>query len=342
MRGKIKKLLLCLVGIILVSRVSALCDSCASRDEAFQICNMASGMPENCYIAVYPRSETLIDYDGGYFSIRDNIIYLNNSTVSIYVHADSIMGSEQILNFNITGDNIIKELNSITLSENTCKCVVDCLNLDYTYQPISITGDGSLEIEKTSILKRDTYGNQYYKCWTYSLIYGKKDRTTKCITKLTGPYAKSFVYNLYLPENGFTLSDLQDITYEDGTLLKSNGFDSLYYGNPGSTIESVMMISALTANSDPRWMSDLIELYNLNDTVLPVDFDLTAYDEDPSYRVQLITRLVNSGIIRANKPATSLNQITQDGVRCVLNRHKTRSTNRTRHNHYYTIRQYCL
>ena len=310
MRNKIKRIFVCLVGILLFNNVFAICDSCDNINNAFQICDMSSGQPDACYTAIYKNSLpiTLEDYNGTFFSIRDNVVYLNNSNVSINIYEDNNKG--QPLTFNITGNNVIKELNSIAYSDVVCRNAIVCLNDKYTYQPISVIGNGLLEIEKVNILKKDLDDNQYYKCWTYSLNFRESKRgntSQSCITKLERINDREFLYNLYVPEDGFRLSDLQDITYNDADVRR--GIDSLFYGVP-ATIVDYYDLPGLTADSNPRWMSDIPELYSLNDTDFPIAYNADEY-RIPSYRVELIPRLINSGIIVAKEPTTTLVQITQ-------------------------------
>ena len=312
MRSKIKRIFICLVGILLFNNVFAICDSCEYINNAFQICDMSSGQPDACYTAIYKNSLpiTLEDYNGTFFSIRDNVVYLNNSNVSINIYEDNI-NKGQPLTFNITGNNVIKELNSIAYSAFGCNNGIDCLKDKYTYQPISVIGNGLLEIEKVNILKRDLDDNQYYKCWTYSLNFRESKRgntSQSCITKLERINDRELLYNLYVPEDGFRLSDLQDITYNDADVRR--GIDSLFYGVPGTTM-NYSDLEVLYADSNPRWMSDIPELYSLNDTILPIEYNADEY-RIPSYRVELISRFINSGIIVAKEPTTILEQITQD------------------------------
>ena len=81
MVSKLKFLFILFIGLLLFSNVNARCDSCDDAFQAFEICDMSSGQPNNCYIAelVNIESYELKDINGEYFSIRDNIIYLNNS-----------------------------------------------------------------------------------------------------------------------------------------------------------------------------------------------------------------------------------------------------------------------
>ena len=135
-----------------------LCSNC-NVSTLFNICDKRG---RNCVEINTNTVNTDKTYDN--FEIRDREIYLNNNEITLEF---ANIWSELTYKIHVTGANKITYLNSI----NQRKIDEPLLAQDYPnlytsdYIPITVVGDGTLEIETANQVKTNAAGERYYKCW---------------------------------------------------------------------------------------------------------------------------------------------------------------------------------
>ena len=247
------------------------------------------------------------------FELKSYVIYLNNSEITFEVFNESPKGTNGRYDINISGTNKITYLNNYrvilaaTISESDRRGkTVDETPSEYI--PISVVGDGTLEIEVAYQIKKNAAGERYYRCWQLNKKLcddfiddgGATKASTRnntstsidtnevkllvqtntknklvfnpvCLTEITVNSDNTVSFNT--PKYGYTLSDIKQ--------KFGNSADAFYRAEVGRT---------MTMQEYNEFPPRLLKSYaGANDNVLTSDG-----------RMKFIDTLVENGIARNN------------------------------------------
>ncbi len=249
------------------------------------------------------------------FELKSYVIYLNNSEITFEVLNESPKGINGRYDINISGTNKITYLNNYRVAA----AVVSDLSgkrgvsggTTSEYIPISVVGDGTLEIEVAYQIKKNAAGERYYKCWQLN-------------KKICGIIRERSKAEASTRNNTNTSIDTNEVKLLAQTNTKDSKDDGLVF-NP-------VCLTEITVNSDntvsfntPKYgytLSDIKQKFSANaDAFYRAEVGRTMtmqeYNEFPplllkSYagandnvltsdgRMQFIDTLVENGIARNN------------------------------------------
>ena len=302
-------ILLCIVSLTCVISVKAMSSDVVAHDEEpvplktklFRICDKRG---KNCQEIGDANFGEDKKYD--LFELKSYVIYLNNSEITFEVFNESPKGTNGRYDINISGTNKITYLNNyrVLLASTSSELEKKGRTVDETpseYIPISVVGDGTLEIEVAYQIKKNAAGERYYKCWYVNtkkcdFIRDAKASTRNntntsidtnevkllaataskpavvvtgpvCLTEITVNSDNTVSFNI--PKYGYTLSDIKQ--------KFGNSADAFYRAEVGST---------MTMQEFNEKAPELLKSYaGANDNVLTSDG-----------RMKFIDTLVGNGI----------------------------------------------
>ena len=309
---------LILLGIICLS--TNVYASCLDNDECFDghpliYSIIDASDPRAKWNGIYLNDDNdLIAYNGGYFRVENGVLYLDNSHVKIEISQGAVNHDINKIIISTSGNSVIHELTNVVQSAFVPLGTSSYVNSLYTYyMNFEVIGDGSLEIERISELKKDDHDQQYYKCWKYTPSYSIAISEDKNCWGLL--YRLDSGWQLTIPEDGFTYNDIKSISPSyrslniDGQIMPCRicPTSRLFYGTHNDIIE---LRSLPDVTDNPYYISDipgLLEEHNYS-----IDFDLQEYSTSVEYGMNFFEQLVSEKYIRPEDPTVELIQPTRD------------------------------
>ena len=324
---------LILLGIICLS--TNVYASCLDNDECFDghpliYSIIDASDPRAKWNGIYLNDDNdLIAYNGGYFRVENGVLYLDNSHVKIEISQGAVNHDINKIIISTSGNSVIHELTNVVQSAFVPLGTSSYVNSLYTYyMNFEVIGDGSLEIERISELKKDDHDQQYYKCWKYTPSYSIAISEDKNCWGLL--YRLDSGWQLTIPEDGFTYNDIKSISYAygltflEGQVCKICPASHLFYGRQN---EIINIYTLPDVDFSPYYISDIPGL--LEEHNIFIDFDMQEYNTSIEYGMNFFEQLVSAKYVKPTEPTTELVQPTRNWGEEAIQTNMTRSFTET-------------
>ena len=310
---------ICSVVILLVSSdviakeldIDCLCNNpadnlCASCNETslFTICQKSS--KDSC-ISINTNNINN-DQNYGFFEIINKEIYLNNSSIDVL----NIYSFWSLLEYkiHINGTNKIRELNNFYNEKYSNTNTSEQYSKDFL--PITIEGNGTLEIALAHIYTINSNGETEYNGWYYNPSYlVDNDYIIDSKNRKLGYYLCEMPYGCRLEHEPSTKEEIIEnfVTYsiadEDSFKFSTNGGIMEASSFPNNILD---IDTLLRLNNVPNFgCEEICELHDLDDPRMCISYSYTCMKNR-----EYIEFLLDHNIIVPNIPIINPAQITRD------------------------------
>ena len=214
--------------------------------DLFNICDKRS---RNCQ--VINNINILEDHKYDLFEIKNSEIYLNNSEITLQINY--IVPEIPQYKIHLNGTNKIYYLNNINYVKidypNVVKTNPSLYGVDYL--PITVEGNGTLEIVTSEKIKKSPAGETYYKCWMTDATYCDNNNNQ--------------VYNSIMASNTSKNGVISNITFSNKIINDIN-------------IDNPLCVTEITSRTSDTIAFDVPQYgYTFSDIKTNISLDIDKY-----------------------------------------------------------------